>query len=112
MDLKILQDGQALIAEIDGRIDGATAHDFEGKVTSSIPDDGHAVICDLSGVSYVSSAGLRAILLIAKRLSKQNASFSICGLSEPVAEVFRISGFDKIIRVHKSRKDALAEANA
>ncbi len=109
MDLKVVSDGQVVIAEIDGRIDGSSAREFEDRVTSSFPDEDNVLICDLTGVSYVSSAGLRAVLLIAKRLSKRNAAFSVCGLSEPVAEVFRISGFDRIIRVHENRKAALAD---
>lgn len=111
MDFGIKNDGQIVIAEINGRIDGTTVDEFEGAVTSAIPDENRDVICDFSGVTYVSSAGLRAILIIAKRFSKQSTMFSICGLSEPVAEVFRISGFNKIIRIYKSREDALAAAN-
>lgn len=67
-------------------------------------------MCDLSGVSYVSSAGLRAVLVVAKRLSKDGYAFSVCGHSGPVAEVFRISGFEKIIFMHANQEDALAEA--
>lgn len=112
MDAKISNVENVLVAEIEGRIDGVTAQEFEATVTSNIPEGGTPVVCDLSSVSYVSSAGLRAILVIAKRLSKTEASFSICGLSGSVAEVFRVSGFDKIIKVHGSREDALAEVKA
>lgn len=110
MDAKISKVGNVLVAEIEGRIDGVTAREFEDAVTSAIPDGGSPLVCDLSSVSYVSSAGLRSILVIAKRLSKADASFSICGLSGSVAEVFRVSGFDKIIKAHASREDALADA--
>ncbi len=111
MEAKVSMVGYVLVAEIEGRIDGVTAREFEEAVTSAIPEGGSPVICDLSSVSYVSSAGLRSILVIAKRLSKANASFSVSGLTGSVAEVFRISGFDKIIKTYQSREDAVANAS-
>jgi len=112
MDTRISMVGNVLVAEIDGRIDGVTAREFEETVTSEISNREGPVVCDLSSVSYVSSAGLRSILVIAKRLSKAGAPFSVCGLSGPVAEVFRVSGFDKIIKAHENRQDALAAVSA
>ena len=55
------QDG-TLVAEVEGRIDGVTAAEFEDTMKSAISEEDAAVIMDLEGVSYVSSAGLRAIL--------------------------------------------------
>ncbi len=109
MEVTCSMSRNVLIAEVEGRIDGVTAREFEETVTSAIPEEGSSVICDLSAVSYVSSAGLRSVLVIAKRLSQADASFSVCGLSGAVAEVFRVSGFDKIIKAHKTREDALAD---
>ena len=100
MEVRFVRIGQILIAEVDGRMDGTSARDLETAVTSAISDADQGMICDLSGVPYVSSAGLRVILIVAKRLLKQNAMFSVCGLSANVAEVFRISGFSKIISIY------------
>ena len=110
MDLNIARNGNVLIAEVSGRIDGITAREFEDAVSTAITDEDQSVICDLSAVPYVSSAGLRAVLVIAKRLSKGGTKFSVCGLQEPVAEVFRVSGFDKIVRTHGNREEALSAA--
>lgn len=56
----------------------------------------------------MSSAGLRAMLLIAKALARRNMAFALCSLTGPVAEVFHISGFDRIVTTHRSRHEALA----
>ena len=112
MDVRITKTGQIVIAEVDGRIDGTSAAELDTKVGAVIPDADQGLICDLSGVSYVSSAGLRVILIIAKRLSNQNSAFSICGLSEQVNEVFRISGFHKIVSIYKTREEALVETGS
>ena len=112
MELKVSKHNDVTIAEIDGRIDGTTARDFEEKVTATIEGSDRPLVCDLAGVSYISSAGLRSILVVAKRLSKEGNFFTVCGQTGTVAEVFRISGFEKIIPMHKSREDAIAAAEA
>ena len=48
------------------------------------------------------------ILLTAKALQRQQASFAVCSLSESVREIFEISGFDQIIPVHGNVPDAIA----
>ncbi len=108
MDCRASRDGSAVVVEVEGRIDGATAGDLESSMMAEVAETDKVVICDLGGVSYVSSAGLRAILVVAKQLSKQSVEFAICGLSGPVAEVFHISGFDRIFKVYEKREEALA----
>ena len=108
MDIKTERSNGTLIAKAEGRIDGVNARDFEEAMQAAIGSDDNAVIIDLEGLSYISSAGLRVILLIAKTLRKRNAELILCSLSDPIREVFEISGFDKIIPVHASREEALA----
>lgn len=96
-----------LIAAVDGRIDSATAREFEEVLSAAIAKDDKAVIVDLGALSYISSAGLRAILLIAKGLWKRDAQFAVCALSESVDETFKLAGFDKIIKIHPSQPEAL-----
>ena len=108
MDIQTERDNGTLIANATGRIDGVNARDFEEALKAAISMDDNTVVMDLEGLSYISSAGLRVILLIAKTLRKRNAELMLCSLSDPIREVFEISGFDKIIPVHASREQALA----
>ena len=110
MEIQTERENGALIAKAEGRIDGVNARDFEEALKAEINanEDQNTIIMDLEGLSYISSAGLRVILLIAKTLRKRNADFMLCSLSPPIREVFEISGFDKIIPVHESREQALA----
>ena len=57
---------------------------------------------------YISSAGLRVILIIARSLQGENRKFAVCSLVGPVREVFEISGFDKIIQTHDTQAKAVA----
>ena len=110
MDIQTERKDGTLIAKAEGRIDGVNARDFEEALKAAISDEDSTVVMDLEGLSYISSAGLRVILLIAKTLRKRNAELMLCSLSDPIREVFEISGFDKIIPVHASREQALAAA--
>ncbi len=88
--------------------DGSNTSQFEEDVRAEIGKSDRAVIVDFEKLAYISSAGLRAILLIAKSLGSQNAKFALCSLSDQIREIFEISGFDKIIAIRPSKAEALA----
>ena len=101
------QDG-VFSVQVDGRIDGSNAVEFEEAIRTAVEESDRAVFMDFEKLSYISSAGLRAILLTAKSLGNRDAKFALCSLLGPIGEVFEISGFDKIIAIHPSRVEALA----
>ena len=47
--------------------------------------------------------------MIAKDLGKRDTKFALCALAEPISEVFDMAGFDKIIKIHDTRAQALTE---
>lgn len=98
----------ALVATPGGRIDGLNARDFQEALKSAAGTDEKAVIVDFGGVTYISSAGLRAVLVVAKLMRERKSAFALCALSEPIREIFSVSGFDKIINIHATREEALA----
>lgn len=102
------RNGDVLITKTEGRVDGTNAKDFQVLLEDAIDANESAVLLDLEQLSYISSAGLRVILLIAKSLRNQKAKFAACSLSAPIREIFEISGFDKIIPIHDSQAEALA----
>ena len=108
MGVSTERQGDTLIAKTDGRVDGANAREFQSALEEAIDANERAVILDMEELSYISSAGLRVILLTAKNLRSQNAKFAVCSLSAPIREVFEISGFDKIISIHNTQAEALA----
>ncbi len=108
MDLTTERQDGVLSARVSGRIDGTNAFEFEEAVRTAIEESDQVVILDFEDLSYISSAGLRAVLLIAKALGSQNAKFAICSLSDQILEVFKISGFDTIIQIYGSKGEALA----
>ena len=107
MKVTIEREGETLVAMAEDRVDGTNASEFQQALEAAITESDRIVILDCEQLTYISSAGLRVVLLTARALQRQNSKFAVCSLSEQIREVFEISGFDKIIPVHASRADAL-----
>lgn len=84
---------------ISGKMDAVTAPDFESALTSMIAQGEVKFLVDLSGLEYISSAGLRAILVVAKELKERKGELLFVGLCDHVRDVFKISGFYSIFRI-------------
>ncbi len=108
MEIPTEQVEGTLILKPGGRVDGQNAVDFQTAIESVVTNDHKSVILELSDLEYISSAGLRVILLLAKTLKSRNAQFAMCAIAGSVKDVFDISGFGKIISTHDTRESALA----
>ena len=108
MDISTEQSGGAVVATPEGRLDGSNAREFQDALDAVVQETERALILDFGQVSYISSAGLRVLLVTAKTLQGNGAELSLCSLDDPIREVFGISGFDSIIPIHASRDEALA----
>lgn len=110
MDLKVgweRMDG-VLIAAPEGRVDSVSSVAFREALVSEVPSDERALLLDLRGLSYMSSAGLSVLLVLAKRFRGGGKAMGMCGLPAAIAAVVTLSGFDKIIPVYETRDAALA----
>ena len=99
--------GSALVARPRGRIDEATADDFLEQLTNAVEGDARTVIVDLHDIAYMSSRGLRALIL-AQRAAKDNGTAIV--LARPntlMREILAISRYDMIFRVTESVEEAL-----
>ena len=108
MVISTQREGWALVVKAEGRIDGSNAAEFLKSVEAVIDDNDTTVILDFESLNYISSAGLRVILLIAKDLRHRAVKFAISSLSSSVKEIFVISGFDQIINIHDNSAIAIS----
>ena len=108
MDVTTEREDGVLTARVEGRIDGTTAVDFGEAIRTAMEEDDRGVVIDCGKLSFISSAGLRIVLMTAKALRGRNTGFALCAMSEPIRDVFRISGFDTIVAIHPTRAEALA----
>ena len=98
-------DGVLTVAPV-GRVDSTTSSELEAALTGVSPERG--IVIDLSGVEYMSSAGLRVMLALARRMRGSAGRLVLCGLTEPVRQVFELAGFLPLFSVETSRDRALA----
>ena len=99
--------GQTLIISAKGRIDGANATEVQGVLSGAFEPGIKLMLLDLGGLTYISSAGLRVIMLTARTLDRSGAKFAVGSPSGPIREVFQISGFDQIIPIFDSQAEAI-----
>jgi stage II sporulation protein AA (anti-sigma F factor antagonist) len=94
------QEGAGTVAEIAGRLDSVTSPACEQRIRE--------LIDDLARLQYVSSAGLRVLLLTAKLLKARDGQLRIAGVQPEVRSVFDMSGFSAMFQVEESVAAALA----
>jgi anti-anti-sigma factor len=102
----------ALVLSVSGRLDSMTSESFEQLLMSRIDAGQTKLVIDFSDLSYISSAGLRVLLMAAKRLKKEAGAFALCRLGDPIREVLEISGFLSILTVVDNQDAAVAAVNA
>ena len=104
-----------LVAAPLGRIDHESAKQFEAALAPLLAQlaarDG-ALVLDFSGIKYISSVGLRVLMIAARQLRERKAPFVVAELQSLVAEVFAISRFDRVLIVKNRLEDALAMCSA
>jgi anti-anti-sigma factor len=90
------------------RIDSSTAAAFEARCAALIAEGPQKVVIDLANVDYISSAGLRVLLVAAKSAKSQGGALTLCGLRGNVREVLEVSGFDTLLGAHDGVSAAAA----
>jgi anti-anti-sigma factor len=101
------QDGATVVA-VSGRLDGTGAPGLEAHCLTLIKDGTTRLALDLAAVDYISSAGLRSLLVIAKSVKAAHGALALCCLAPMVREVMAISCFDRILMIVDDRTAALA----
>lgn len=109
IDVKWHREGGVAVAGCRGRIDSGNAENFQGLIEAGRDPNDEALILDFEGIEYISSAGLRVLLVLARRFSESGQGFSLCSLSEHTQEIVAVSGFDRLIPVYDTRTAAISE---
>jgi len=100
------RDGDILILSPAGRIDNDTSQDFQTRLLAALAPAA-AVLVDFSTVEYISSAGLRALMMGSKQAKATNGRLAVAALGPVVKEIFEISRFSMVVQVFDTPADAL-----
>jgi anti-anti-sigma factor len=101
----------ALVLAPTGRLDHDNCEAFREDLAPHLErsaKDGATIVLDLSGLEYVSSAGLRCFMLAAKQAKAQNSRVVIAAMQPVVAEIFQIARFNLVFEAFPKVRDALA----
>ena len=109
MEIEKRREKKFMVVSVKGRADALTAPELEKNLLETIAGGEKRLLMDLSGLQYISSAGLRSLLVLAKKLKSEHGAILFTGLHGPVDEVFKISGFYSIFKICDSLETALSQ---
>ncbi|MDD9992032.1 MAG: STAS domain-containing protein [Rhodospirillales bacterium] len=95
------------VATVKGRIDAKNIGELEQVIRSEIGVD-RPVILDVSNVPYISSSGLRMVLLLMRSFNEKGLSFALAAPRPSVRELLDVSGFTYMLLIHKDLAAAIA----
>jgi anti-sigma B factor antagonist len=115
LELKQSRVGDVVVIAVSGRVDHATAEQFRAELWPHVlgcAAGGDRLLLDLAGLEYISSAGLRVLMLAWRQAKGREGTLVVCSLQPIVREIFQISRFDVVFHVVPDREAALAELRA
>lgn len=109
MEIEKKQEKEVALVSVKGRMDAVSSPEFEKEMAVLIAEGNNVLILDLFALDYISSAGLRTILTITKKLKQKGGKLLLAGLKGMVKEVFEISGFRSVIPIFESVESARSQ---
>jgi len=110
MECKVQNLANVVLIEVEGRIDHGTAPAFGSALLPHIDgcaDENKKLLLDFSKVTYMSSAGLRVLMIAAKGCRKQSGRIVLAALQPTVQEIFKIGRFDMVLETFPTVREAL-----
>ena len=108
MEISQERDGDVVIVRLSGRLDSSAAPGAEERLSASLTGTPPRVAIDMGQLVYISSAGLRVLLVLAKKVQQEKGKVALGGLAANVREVFTVSGFDTIFPIEADATAAVA----
>ena len=108
MEFSQEQAGGVAIVKLAGRLDSSAAQSAEENFAQMLGSGTPRLAIDMSRLEYISSAGLRVLLVVAKKVQQAKGKMVLFGLLPNVREVFSVSGFDKILAIQSDADAAVA----
>lgn len=112
MDIRVETFDHACVLLPDGALDTRSAHDFERKAMGAFEAGPHHIVVDFTKVDLVTSAALRVLVMLGKKLGKTSRKLVLCGLNDMVSTVLEVSGLAQAFTIVATAKDALVQLGA
>ncbi|HTV38015.1 MAG TPA: STAS domain-containing protein [Xanthobacteraceae bacterium] len=112
MEIQKERVGDAYVVTATGRLDGIYSTAFAKEVGELITGENPKILIDFAEIDFVTSAGIRAVLLLMNKAKASGAAFALCGVNEQVREILDASGLATIIPIHPGRPEGLIALSA
>jgi anti-anti-sigma factor len=112
MQIVEVRQGDVDVIAPSGRIDTTTVAALEARLTPLLAGAGPRVVVDFGAVDYISSAGLRVLLVAARRVQVTGGRLALCGMGGPVSQVFQLAGFLPLFTICETREAAVSRIAA
>jgi stage II sporulation protein AA (anti-sigma F factor antagonist) len=99
--------GAVAVCALSGQLDSRAAADLERQLTADLSQGPSCLLVDCADLEFVTSAGLRVLLLVGKRLDAAGGCLALCSLNASTRQVLDIAGFGAIFAIRRDREDAL-----
>ena len=109
MEILQEQQGHVIILSLVGRLDANTSTSLEEKLLALIETDNRLFIIDCTQLDYISSAGLRVLLMAAKKLKPLDGKVALASLKDHIKEIFEIAGFLSIFKIFSGQEEAIKD---
>lgn len=107
MECESFKNDDAVVIKPSGRMDASTSAVFEKECDKWIEKGDKKLIADFENLEYISSAGLRSVLVVGKKLKPAGGELVLCNMNGMVEEVFNMSGFNNIFKIFDTFEAAL-----
>lgn len=99
--------GEVEIIGLRGRLDAVRSPGVEKRLLALVSEGNVRLALDLSGMSYISSLGLRVLIAVAKQVQTAGGKLALAALSDNVHQIFKIAGFSELFCVYQTLDEAV-----
>ncbi len=107
MEIKVEKKNAASVLKLSGRLDTGSATSLEEKLTTLIGQDETQIVVDFADLSFISSSGLRVLLMAGKKLKSTDGILVLSALQDHVKDVFDVAGFTMLFTMYASQEEAV-----
>lgn len=105
MEAQVEEKGDVVVVRVKGRLDAASSPQLEKKINSIIESGHFKLLLNFEGVDYLSSAGMRLMLSISKKLKHLEGKVVACNLNDEVMDVIKMAGFHQVLELYPSEEE-------
>ncbi|MDR1110986.1 MAG: STAS domain-containing protein [Deltaproteobacteria bacterium] len=107
MNITVTEENNVSVMCVSGRMDATNSADFDKAAKELLSEGRQRILLNLGALEFISSAGLRVVLIMGKSCQEKKLALAFCDLQPMVAEIFSISSFDTIFKIFKNKDEAL-----